>query len=155
MQEELERTGLSGQVVQADATQWNPDFTPDAILVDAPCSATGTLRRHPDIPWIKSSADLTQLRNLQTRLLDAAITMAPSGAPIVYCTCSLEPEEGPDQISALRERNPGVRLEAIDPTWLTGAEECLNADGTLRTLPTHLAGRGGMDGFFAARLVKD
>ena len=130
----------------------------DAVLLDAPCSATGTIRRHPDVAWIKRQGDLTPLVKLQAELLDKAIALAKPGGAIVYCVCSLEPEEGEAQIAAVFRRNPDVRRLAVTPGEIGGLAECLTGSGDLRTLPCHLWGdnprRSGLDGFYAARLVK-
>lgn len=147
----LSRTHLPANLVEADAREWRPSEPVPFVLLDAPCIATGTIRRHPDLPWMKSAADLTITDALQSELLDAAAEMtAPSGA-LVYAVCSLEPEEGPEQVEAfLRRRTDFVRVpitdrEIFDASFLT-------ANGDLRTLPSHWAARGGMDGFYAARL---
>ena len=130
----------------------------DAVLVDAPCSATGTIRRHPDVPWLKSEVDLTQLTSLQQRLLDRAATLVKPGGRIVYCVCSLEPEEGEAQVAALLARNPNVTRVPLQPADVFGHAEFLNAAGDLRTLPQMLPDAdphlGGMDGFFGARLMR-
>ena len=131
----------------------------DAVLLDAPCSATGTIRRHPDVAWIKRPGDLAPLVKLQADLLDKAIGLARPGGAIVYCVCSLEPEEGEAQIATVLRRNPDVRARRpLPPTRLAASPKCLTPSGDLRTLPCHLWGddprRSGLDGFFAARLVK-
>jgi 16S rRNA (cytosine967-C5)-methyltransferase len=121
------------------------------VLLDAPCTATGTIRRHPDLPWLKSAADLDICRNLQAELLEAAAEMVAPGGRLIYAVCSLEPEEGVEQIeSFLRGRTDFARVPI-------SAEDVFNAgfvtgDGDLRTLPCYWAERGGMDGFYAARL---
>jgi 16S rRNA (cytosine967-C5)-methyltransferase len=130
----------------------------DATLVDAPCSASGTIRRHPDVAWIKRQGDLATLAALQSRLLDKAVALTRPGGLIVYSTCSLEPEEGEAQIAALLRRNPDVRRVPISASEIGGLEECVNAAGELRALPCHLPGAtprlSGLDGFFAARLQR-
>ena len=104
--ENLNRLSLQAETIAADALEWRPeDKLFDAILLDAPCSSTGTIRRHPDVPWLKAEADLAQLTSLQQRLLDHAITLLKPGATLVYCVCSLEPEEGPDQIKAFLDQS--------------------------------------------------
>jgi 16S rRNA (cytosine967-C5)-methyltransferase len=153
----FERLRLHSDIVVADALTF--EASPfDAVLIDAPCSATGTIRRHPDVAWIKRASDLISLVKLQAQLLDKAITLTRPGGVIVYCTCSLEPEEGEAQIAAALRRNPDVRRSPIGPNEIGGLAECLTPAGELRTLPCHLW-RGdprlsGLDGFFAARLVK-
>ncbi|MGE0723743.1 MAG: RsmB/NOP family class I SAM-dependent RNA methyltransferase [Alphaproteobacteria bacterium] len=151
LRENLDRLRLAATIVVADANQWRPDSPADVVLVDAPCSATGTIRRHPDIPQLRAAADLTRLVEVQDRLLDAAVAMTRPGGTIVYATCSLEPEEGPARIDALRARGAPVALDPIAAAELPGLPEAI-VDGTLRTLPSMLADAGGMDGFFAARL---
>jgi 16S rRNA (cytosine967-C5)-methyltransferase len=153
----FERLRLSSEIVVADALAYEaPPF--DAVLLDAPCSATGTIRRHPDVAWIKRPGDLSPLVKLQGDLLDKAIGLTRPGGTIVYCVCSLEPEEGEAQIAAVLRRNPDVRRLAVAPEEIGGLVECLTPLGDLRTLPCHLWGenprRSGLDGFFAARLVK-
>ncbi len=153
----LERLGLSATLRVGDALTFEaPAF--DAILLDAPCSATGTIRRHPDVAWIKRASDITSLAGVQARMLDHAMELLKPGGRLVYCTCSLEPEEGEQQISALLRRNPDVMRVPISPAEMTGLEPCINAEGDLRTLPCHLydrdSRRSGLDGFFAARLTR-
>ena len=153
----FERLRLHSEIVVADALAF--DMAPfDAVLLDAPCSATGTIRRHPDVAWIKRLGDLAPLVKLQAELLDKAIALTRPGGAIVYCVCSLEPEEGEAQIAAALRRNPDVRRWAVAPEEIGGLAECVTPSGDLRTLPCHLWGdnprRSGLDGFFAARLVK-
>ncbi len=153
----FERLKFHAEIVVADALAF--DAAPfDASLVDAPCSATGTIRRHPDVAWLKRPTDLPGLVKLQSLLLDKAVALTRPGGYIVYCTCSLEPEEGAAQIVALLRRNPDVRREPISADEIGGLSECLTPAGELRTLPCHLWGddprRSELDGFFAARLVK-
>ncbi len=147
----LARLGLAAQTVAADATQWRPPGRADAVLLDAPCSATGTIRRHPDIPWLKSPDDVATLAALQDRLLAAAIEMVAPGGMLVYCTCSLQPEEGPQRVAALVARG-GVERLPIAAEEVGGLKELVTAEGDLRSLPCHLADQGGLDGFYAARL---
>lgn len=151
------RLNLHADIVVADIVSLKtPPF--DAILVDAPCLATGTIRRHPDIAWIKKPGDLTALTSLQSRMLDKAVELVKPGGLIVYCTCSIEPEENEMQISALLRRNPDVTRVPIEPSEVCGLPQILNENGELRTLPSHLPNAeprlAGLDGFFAARLVR-
>ena len=133
------RLRLNSEVVVADALAFEaPPF--DAVLLDAPCSATGTIRRHPDVAWIKRSGDLAPLVKLQAELLDRAIALARPGGAIVYCVCSLEPEEGEAQIAAVLRRNPDVQRLAVAADEIGGLAECLTPSGDLRTLPCHLWG---------------
>jgi len=153
----LERLGLTAEIRVGDALAF--EAAPfDAILLDAPCSATGTIRRHPDVAWTKKAGDITSLAGVQARMLDRAATLLVRGGRLVYCTCSLEPEEGEMQIAALLRRNPDLVRAPIQPEEIGGLAQCLNADGELRTLPGHLqnesARLSGLDGFFAARLVR-
>ena len=111
LRENLARLCLEVETVAADALEWQAEPF-DAVLLDAPCSSTGTIRRHPDVPWLKTEADLSALTSLQQRLLDRAVDMLKPGGTLVYCVCSLEPEEGEDQIAALLARDPRVDAKA-------------------------------------------
>jgi len=148
------RLGLVAEIATADATLYDAARDFDLVLLDAPCSATGTLRRHPDVAWIKDPRDLPKLTAAQDRLLDAALRLARPGGLVVYCVCSLQPEEGAARINAALARHPGVSRAPIGAAEVWGLRELLTPDGDLRTLPCHLAAEGGMDGFYAARLVK-
>ena len=162
LRDNLTRLSLQAETVAADVLEWQPESSNagpfDAVLLDAPCSSTGTIRRHPDVPWLKSESDLAALTSLQQRLLDRAVGLLKPGATLVYCVCSLEPEEGVDQIGALLARNSGVVRKPITPQEAFGHPEFVTADGDLRTLPLHLPDPeprwGGIDGFYAARLIK-
>ncbi len=159
LRQNLARLHLDAEIVKADAAEWQGGPF-DAVLVDAPCSSTGTIRRHPDIPWLKSETDLKKLGGLQTRLLDNAVTLLKPGGTLVYCTCSLEPEEGEAQIAALLGRNPGLQLSPILPEEVAGHSELLTPQGELRTLPCHWTydaepRMGGLDGFYAARIGRN
>lgn len=148
----LTRLNLSARVVAADAASWNPGETFDGVLLDAPCSATGTLRRHPDVARHKSPGDVTRLAAAQTRLLEAATALVAPGGLLVYCVCSLEAEEGPEQIERLLASGAPLERVAIHPDEIGGLGALITPAGDLRTLPLHLADKGGMDAFFAARL---
>ena len=153
----LERLGLKVETHVADVTTFEaPPF--DAILLDAPCSATGTMRRHPDVGWTKRLSDVASLSALQSRMLDKAVSLLRPGGRLVYCVCSIEPEEGEAQIAALVRRNPDVRREPLQPADLCGRADWLTAQGELRTLPHFRPDAEkelvGMDGFFAAKLVR-
>ena len=161
LRENLTRLSMQANTVTADALEWRPssDGAPfDAVLLDAPCSSTGTIRRHPDVPWLKSEADITVLTSLQQRLLDRAVELLKPGATLIYCVCSLEPEEAEDQIAALLVRDPRVARAPIAASEVCGRPEFVTADGDLRTLPPHLPDPdprwGGLDGFYAARLTR-
>ncbi len=149
--ENLKRLGLGAEMVVADALHWQPSAPFDAILLDAPCSASGTIRRHPDLPFVKDGSDLPALVELQAQLLDRALGWLKPGGRLVYATCSLFAEEGEGQIAAALSRHPGLKvvpadLPGIDPAWLTEA-------GALRLRPDFWAELGGMDGFFMACLT--
>jgi len=158
----LKRLGLSAEVVTADIltadfAQW-PVTLFDAVLLDAPCSSTGTIRRHPDIPWRKQPDDTATLATLQRALLDRAVELVKPGGVLVYCVCSLEPQEGSAIISDFLARDSRFRRRPISAAELTGIEEMLTPAGDLRTLPCGLADQdprmAGLDGFFAARLER-
>jgi 16S rRNA (cytosine967-C5)-methyltransferase len=147
---------LHAEVIVADAMSYSGGPF-DAILLDAPCASTGTIRRHPDVAWTKRPGDIETLTALQTRMLDRAATLLAPGGRLVYCSCSLEPEEGEAHVPALLRRNPDLRLAPIteeDPI----PAEFVTSDGTLRTLPNawpHDEPRlAGLDGFFAARFQR-
>jgi 16S rRNA (cytosine967-C5)-methyltransferase len=153
----FERLRLDVEIAVADAMSFEaPPF--HAVLLDAPCMATGTIRRHPDVAWTKRLGDMAPLVALQAQLLDKAVALTKPGGLIVYCTCSLEPEEGELHIGALLRRNPDVRRLPIEAEEIGGLAECVSPAGDLRTLPCHLRGPtprlSGLDGFFAARLQR-
>ena len=150
----LARLGLTAQVVEADAGAWIPPHLFDAILLDAPCSATGTLRRHPDVARHKNPAEITKLSMVQERLLRAAIPMLKPGGMLVYCVCSLEPQEGVEQVERLLAEGAPLRRVPITAQEIGGLGQLLTPDGDLRSLPCHLGELGGMDAFFAARLQR-
>jgi len=152
LESNLMRLGLDAETVTADATAWRPAAPAEAVLLDAPCSATGTIRRHPDIARLKTPRDIAALTALQDRLLEAALAMAAPGAPVVYATCSLQPEEGPQRIAALLAARDDVRRVPLDTAELAGLETLITPEGDLRSLPCHLAEQGGLDGFYACRL---
>jgi 16S rRNA (cytosine967-C5)-methyltransferase len=153
----LERLRLHADIAVADATGYlAPPF--DAILIDAPCSATGTIRRNPDVAWTKKPGDIESLAAVQAKMLDRAAELAAPQGRIVYCVCSLEPEEGEAQIAAFLRRNPDFRRAPIDSESDGILPEFVNADGDLRTLPYYLPNENprlaGLDGFFAARVER-
>jgi len=150
LRDNLVRTNLRAEVVVADALIWEPQGVFDAILLDAPCSATGTLRRHPDLPFVKDGSEVPALATLQAALIDRALGWLRPGGRLIYCTCSLLPEEGEAQLADVLVRHPQLRveppvLEGLDPAWIT-------PEGALRLRPDYWADRGGMDGFFMVRL---
>ncbi len=152
LRENLARLGLAAETVAADATAWMPPAPFDAVLLDAPCSGTGTLRRHPDIAWTKGADDVRRLAALQDRLLAAALRIVQPGGTLVYATCSLQPEECEQRIAALLETGASAERAPIAAAELPGLEAAITPSGDLRTLPCHWAGSGGLDGFYAARL---
>ena len=127
LRENLTRLSLDAELVCADVAAWTPEQPFDAVLLDAPCSSTGTIRRHPDVPWLKRSADITSLAALQRRLLDHAITLTKPGGTLVYCTCSLEPEEGADVVADLLAREQSVRRVPIAAAEVFGQTDFINA----------------------------
>ncbi len=150
----LKRLSLPAATIAADALSWRPERPVDAVLLDAPCSATGAIRRHPDVPHLKRPADVARLATIQDKLLHAAVEMLRPGGMLVYCTCSLEPEEGPHRIEALLRSGAPLERRPISAAEIDTPEEWITADGDLRTLPFHLAEYDGVDGFYGARLVK-
>lgn len=150
--ENLQRLNLSAQLIAADAAEWAPPEPADAVLLDAPCSGTGTIRRHPDIARLKRPADIGRLTALQDRLLDHCGELLKPGGTLVYATCSLQPEEGPERIERLLKQGAPFERSPVAPSELPGLEEAITPLGEVRTLPSHWASRGGIDGFFIARL---
>jgi 16S rRNA (cytosine967-C5)-methyltransferase len=153
LRENLHHGRFAAEMVQADATAWAPSQPFDAVLLDAPCSATGTIRRHPDVPHLKRPRDVRALTEAQDRLLVAAAAMLRPGGRMIYSVCSLQTEEGAARVLAALARG-GLRHDPFTPEELAALPEAVTAEGTLRTLPSMWAERGGMDGFFAARLIK-
>jgi len=153
----LQRLKLTARTVSADILDWQPEQMFDAVLLDAPCSATGTIRRHPDIAWLKTQADIETLSGLQARMLGRAANWVKPGGQLVFCTCSLEPEEGEFQVPAFLDANPGFEIEPVSAAEIGGLGDAINDRSCLRTLPSlAFDGAGpeaiaGMDGFFAAR----
>ena len=150
LRENLARLNLKVETVQANVSEWTPPEPFDAVLLDAPCSATGTIRRNPDIAYLKSEADITALAAVQARLLNHALSLLKPGGHLVYATCSLEPEEGEEQIQAILAERNDIALMPIQADGIGIPPEAITPHGMLRTLPFHA---GGMDGFFAARLA--
>ncbi len=148
----LARLGLAAELVTADVLQWRPPAAAPLVLLDAPCSATGTIRRHPDVPWTKRPEDVRRLSAVQDRMLDAAADMVAAGGRLVYAVCSLQPEEGPQRVDRFLAAMPEFRREPLTPADVCGLAESITPEGDLRTLPCHGPDPGGMDGFYAARL---
>lgn len=156
LEENAKRLGFEDkiEIIAADAAGWKPAQPAPYILLDAPCSATGTIRRHPDVPHLKSERDIAQLCDLQTRLLANAFEMLSVGGILVYCTCSLQKAEGEAQIAKFLAAHPKAARLPIQAEELGGYNESLTEDGDLRILPFHQAALGGMDGFYIARITK-
>jgi 16S rRNA (cytosine967-C5)-methyltransferase len=158
LRDNLTRLKLEAEAVVTDAVEWTAGCEFDGILVDAPCTSTGTIRRHPDIAWLRQEADMAPLVTLQKRLLQKAVALLKPGGTLVYCTCSLEPEEGERAISALLASESAIRRVPIEAGEVADLDEIVTKDGDLRTLPCHLPHQdprlGGLDGFYASRLVK-
>ena len=152
LRENLARLRLGAEIVEADALTWRPTAPPSAVLLDAPCSATGTIRRHPDIPHLRRPQDVEALAGQQAALIAAAAAMLPPGGRLVYAVCSLQPEEGPGQIAAALAA--GLTLAPFAPAELAALPEALTPEGCVRTHPGLWSERGGMDGFFVARFVR-
>lgn len=153
-QQNLDRLKLTSEIVEADVAGWQPEQPFDAVLLDAPCSATGTFRRHPDGLRLKGPGDIAALGDQQRALLAAAARMVAPGGVLVYCVCSLEPQEGVAQVEHLLASGAPFRRVPIRADELGGLAELITPLGDLRTLPCHLADKGGMDAFFAARLER-
>jgi 16S rRNA (cytosine967-C5)-methyltransferase len=155
LQENLARLGLAADVVCADAAHWSPGTCFDVVVLDAPCTATGTIRRHPDILRLKRAGDVARMAAIQGAILDNAAALVRPGGLLVYATCSLEPEEGEGQIAAFLARHAAFARRPIDAAELSGDSAWITAGGDLRTLPFHMPDApAGMDGFYVARLVR-
>ncbi len=159
LRDNLARLSLQAEAVVTDAAEWQGIGEAfDGVLVDAPCTSTGTIRRHPDIGWLRQETDIAALTALQKRLLQRATALLKPGGTMVYCTCSLEPEEGEQAIAAFLATEPSMRRLPIEAGEVAGLSEIITSEGDLRTLPCHLPRPeprlGGLDGFYAARLVK-
>ena len=157
LDENLARLALDATVICADAAGWSPTEAgyglADAVLLDAPCTATGTMRRRPDVALHKTPEDVARLTPVQDGLIDSAIAMVRPGGMIVYSSCSLQPEEGEQRIISALARHPNLHRVPVTPEDIAGQTEFVTPAGDLRTLPSHLPDAGGLDGFFAARMV--
>jgi 16S rRNA (cytosine967-C5)-methyltransferase len=161
LRDNLGRLALDAEMAVSEGAEWldqNHDRGFDHVLVDAPCTSTGTIRRHPDIGWLRQESDIGPLAAVQKRLLQRAVAALRPGGMLVYCACSLEPEEGEQAISALLSSETAIQRVPIEASEVAGLSEIITAEGDLRTLPCHLPQPdprlGGLDGFYAARLVK-
>jgi 16S rRNA (cytosine967-C5)-methyltransferase len=161
LRDNLARLSLEAELVVADGGEWlghNHSGFFDGILIDAPCTSTGTIRRHPDIGWLRQESDIAPLAAAQKRLLQKAVGALKPGGMLVYCTCSLEPEEGEQVIAELLKSEEAFQRLPIEAGEVAGLSEIVTAEGDLRTLPCHLPHQdprlGGLDGFYAARLVR-
>lgn len=156
LEENLERIHVRDQVdvVVSDAAVWKPTDAPDMILLDAPCSATGTIRRHPDVPHLKTPRDIERLQDVQAAILDNAFRILKPSGTLVYCTCSIQKSEGEDQIMRLFELQDTAYKIPITAEELGGFDDAITDHGDLRILPYHNAALGGMDGFFISRITK-
>jgi 16S rRNA (cytosine967-C5)-methyltransferase len=152
--ENLARTDLKADIVVADALTWTPPAPVDAVLLDAPCSATGTVRRHPDVMYRKAARDIQELVTLQQALLGQAASWLKPGGRLVYAVCSLEPEEGVQQLDWITANLPDLQPDPVMPEALGPLALAVQPDGTVRTWPHLLLAKGGMDGFFIARFRK-
>lgn len=150
--ENLARLNLEAELIATDAAVWEPGVPADAVLLDAPCSATGAVRRHPDILRVKTPDDIAKLAKAQGRLLAHAVTLVKPGGTLIYCTCSIQPEEGEAQITRLLARDGRMVRWPVTPDELGGLSEPINEKGEVRSLPGMLGDLGGIDGFFVARL---
>jgi len=154
----LDRLKLEAEIIEADVAAWEPSRLFDAVLLDAPCSSTGTVRRHPDVPWTKSPAEVDKLAGVQRRLLDAAVRLTRPGGRIVFSNCSLDPMEGETMVAAFLTSNPDVATDPVAPDEFPDLTGFITPQGWLRTTPADLTLEAerlsGLDGFFAARLRK-
>ena len=153
LRENLARLGLTAETIAADAALWHPPALLDAVLLDAPCSATGTIRRHPDVPHLKRPQDIAALVGQQDRLIDAAVAMLRPGGRLIYAVCSLQRAEGEERFAAALSRLP-LHAAPFTPAEAACMPEALTGGGDLRTSPALWPERGGMDGFFIARAVR-
>ncbi len=154
----LARLGLEAEIVEADLAKYTPAEPFDAVLLDAPCSSTGTVRRHPDVPWTKSPEDIAKLAAVQSGLLSRAADMVAPGGLLVFSNCSLDPAEGEEMVAAFLKDRADFHRDPVRPGELPGADAFINAAGEVRTTPAGLPAddpsHAGLDGFFAVRFRK-
>jgi 16S rRNA (cytosine967-C5)-methyltransferase len=149
----MQRLGLNVDVIASDIFEFEPEEKFDFILLDAPCSSTGTIRRHPEILHMRVPSDIKAMTVIQKKMLDHAVTLLNKGGILIYSVCSMEQPEGPDQIAALLDRNTSVSRKDIVTEEMIGLEQAILPTGDVQTLPHHYD--GGMDGFFISRLIKN
>ena len=154
LEENLERCNLSAKVVKGDGKTWQPEHPVDIVLVDAPCSATGTIRHQPDVLHLKTEKDMHRLARVQKEILENASHMVKSGGVLMYCTCSLQFEESERVVEAFLSQSSDFSLSSFTSDDVFGWDEMLDKSGMIRILPFHLQETGGMDGFFIARLIR-
>ncbi len=151
----LQRLNFKANIIEANAEIWRPDSLSDGLLLDAPCSTTGTMRRHPDIMWRRKPLDILQLSKIQLRLLKSAVEMIKPGSLLVYTVCSLQPEEGPQLIKKFLDQYKNVERVGIKHNEIETLPEFITPIGDLLTLPCHLKSLGGLDGFYSVRLRRN
>ena len=154
LSENLARTGLEADIIVANGRKWESDARFDAILLDAPCTATGTLRRRPDAAWLKQASDAKSLAPIQDDLAKTAINHLNPGGRLVICTCSLQPEEGEHWLARILAKHSEMTLDPVRPEEMPELETAILENGSVRLTPDLWFERGGIDGFFIARLVK-
>ena len=154
MKRNLKRLGMTIELHCADILSWHPKKLADAVLLDAPCSATGTIRRHPDITLLKSLSDVRRLAKLQLEMINAAAKLVRPGGHLVYAVCSLQPEECQRVVNKFLLTNEQFKRDPVTPTEIDNVSEFITPAGDIRTLPSHWKEWGGLDGFFAARIKR-
>jgi 16S rRNA (cytosine967-C5)-methyltransferase len=152
--ENLARLGVTADIIISNVLTWEPTEQADAILLDAPCTATGTIRRHPDVAWLKSKEDVTAMALTQQRLLEKAYSLLKVGGELIYSTCSLQPEEGENAIGSFLKKHKTMQRLPFDDNDIPYGEPLLTKEGDIRLLPCYFETYGGVDGFFISRLVK-
>jgi len=161
LEQNLARLKLQAKTIEADILEWEPDQLYDGVLLDAPCSSTGTIRRHPDVLWTKSDTDISELAELQFQLLKKAVAFLKPGGELIFSNCSIFKKEGENLLARASKELPELSLNKITPSEVWNMEEIVNGQGAVRTLPYHLEtpdtkqqSLAGMDGFFACRFIK-
>ncbi len=154
LRENMNRINANVDIFAVDALLWRPKEPAYAVLLDAPCSSTGTIRRHPDVMYLKSEQEVAKLVDVQKRLLNAAIEMVRPGGLLVYCLCSLESKEGPDLVQSFKNYPISIEHIPVTPQEIGGCKDLISNEGDLRTLPCHYSEQGGVDGFFASRFKR-